>query len=202
MSARIGTIGDTINHGIEGLRFYIGNQEGNNWYNPPKSYALLEYRWVLDNIAIKGRRVMDVGAHHGHYAVVFRGASRLVCVEPVAENVAILKQNMTLNNVAYEIAQVRVGYDNLPGLMPDAQVVKLDIEGDEFKALPGAIDLMPDVTDWIVECHPGRGNPNIITNAFIERGFEVLKVYIDRMCVDVYKPEVWNRHGTIIARKL
>lgn len=195
-------VGEIIEHGIKALRFYIGNAQGDAWYNPPKDYALLEYRWVLDNIPIAGKRIIDAGAHHGHYAVVFKGASKLLCVEPVAENIAILEKNMALNGVDYEIAKVMIGKNNLPGLMPDAQVVKMDIEGDEFKALPGAIVQMPEVADWIVEIHPTRGNPNKITDAFIECGFEVLKVDINLMKVIAYKHETWNRHGTIIARRL
>lgn len=194
-------IGETIPHGIKGLRFYIGNHQGDAWYNPPKPYALLEYRWVLDNIAIEGKRIIDAGAHHGHYAVIFKGASKLLCIEPVAENIAILEKNMALNHVPCEIAKVFIKNGNLPPLMPDAQIVKMDIEGSEFKALPGAIDEMPEVKDWIVECHPKSGNPNTIVNAFLERGFEVLKVYSDKMTVDYYTPETWHRHGTIIARR-
>ncbi len=190
-----------IKHGIGNIQFYIGNQEGKSWYDPPKPYALLEYQWVLDNIEIEGKRIMDVGAHHGHYAVIFNGASKLLCIEPVAGNIAILKKNIELNRLDCDIAKVMIGKNNLPALMPDAQIVKIDIEGDEFKALPDAIDKLPEVKDWIVEIHPKRGNPEIIVNAFKDRGFEIVKVYSSLMKVCEYKPEVWNRHGTIIARR-
>jgi hypothetical protein len=81
-------------------------------------------------------------------------------------------------------------------------VIKADIEGAEFAALPAAIDDMPTVKDWIVELHPTRGRPETIIQAFIERGFEVHYVNRQTAQVEPYQPgTVWKSHATVIARR-
>ena len=67
----------------------------------------------------------------------------------------------------------------LESLLPDATVVKLDIEGAEFALFPGQIDVMPTAHTWIVEIHPGKGRvPRMILDAFTARGFELW--WVDR----------------------
>lgn len=81
-------------------------------------------------------------------------------------------------------------------------VVKIDIEGSEFAILPQEIDDLPSVHTWIVEIHPNAGDPNTIAQAFVERGFELLKVDRERMVVRPYVlGERWLTHATLIARR-
>jgi hypothetical protein len=66
---------------VEGIRgrFFIGTPQAEEWYDPIKPYAKLEYEWVIKNVLLRGQKIVDVGAHHGHYALVFNriGAPRL-----------------------------------------------------------------------------------------------------------------------------
>ena len=58
--------------------------------------------------------------------------------------------------------------------MPEATVIKLDVEGAEFDVVPAQIDDLPRARVWIVEIHSGRGkDPNLILGAFRERAFEL-----------------------------
>ena len=76
-----------IDHGIEGLKFLVGSQEGKEWYDPIKPYTLLEYQWVLDNVPMDGM-VLDCGAHHGHYSIVFaKKALSVKAIDPYFHNI-------------------------------------------------------------------------------------------------------------------
>jgi FkbM family methyltransferase len=214
-----------IEHGIDNFRFLVATQEGEDWYNPMKPYTLLEYQWVMDNVDLKDRLVLDCGGHHGHYAMILGRDGILAIVEPVLENARIIKKNMELNAIAYDIvfgavagwagnrnfdmrsngrfdlnAKGIVPCQTLSQIMPNAQVIKLDVEGAEFEILPDAISDMPCCDTWIVEVHPHAGDPNSIAKAFIDREFEVLKVDREQMKVVPYVFGHWPTHATIIAR--
>ena len=187
---------------LNGCRFLVGNAEGKAWYDPINPFAQLEYDWVLENIEIKGKRVVDVGAHHGHYALLFKDAAELVCIEPVGDNASILKHNLEINGIQATIKLYVIAHGNLQAVAGEMDIVKMDIEGAEFAALPAAIDDMPTVKDWIVELHPTRGRPETIIQAFIERGFEVH--YVNRQTAQVEPDQpgtVWKSHATVIARR-
>ena len=59
-------------HGIGDLRFFFATQEAVNWYEPLKPYTLLEYEWVVENVDVMDKNVIDAGCHHGNYAMVFK----------------------------------------------------------------------------------------------------------------------------------
>ena len=60
-------------------------------------------------------------------------------------------------------------------LVPDATIVKLDIEGHEYEVLPGALEAMPKVRAWLLELHSVEGHPLEATLAnLIERGYTLL----------------------------
>ena len=60
-------------------------------------------------------------------------------------------------------------------LVPDASVVKLDIEGHEYEVLPGALEAMPGVKAWLLELHGVEGHPLEATLALlVEHGFTLL----------------------------
>lgn len=47
----------------------------------------------------------------------------------------------------------------LVSVVPDATVVKLDIEGHEYEVLDDSLDAMPDVAAWALELHMVTGRP-------------------------------------------
>lgn len=182
------------------FRFYVGSLQASNWYDPPKPHTMTEYSWVLQNIEFAGKEVLDVGAHHGHYSLVFAMSqpppSRLVAVEPSPANTALIEVNAALNRAQIEIRRaavsasrgksrilsrsnsrifggggVEVDTFTLSEILPSASVVKLDIEGMEFDILPDEIDRMPSTQSWIVEVHPAYGDPNRLASEFLSRDF-------------------------------
>lgn len=211
--------------GIRDFKFLVNSQEGRDWYDPIKPYTQLEYEWVLKNVLIDGRRVIDAGGHHGHYATIFKG-SNLVIVEPFYHNLQTTWKNMELNGIEYRYVMGVVGkrhemrnfyltsnghLDDSSGttvecfklceVEHDANIVKLDVEGAEFEILPDQIDDLPYCDTWIIEIHPAHGDPNDIANAFDVRGFELLKVNREKMIVEPYQYDDWQTHATLIARK-
>jgi len=211
--------------GVRDFKFLVCTDEARAWYDPIKPYTKLEYQWVLDNLLIDGRRVIDAGGHHGHYSIIFKGA-HLTIVEPFYHNLQIIWKNMELNGIEYRYEMGVVGrnrglrnfhltsngyFDNDSGTQVecfklceidhDANIVKLDVEGAEFEILPRQIDDLPYCDTWIIEIHPSHGNPDDIANAFDVRGFELLKVNRKKMIVEPYQYDDWPTHATLIARK-
>ena len=215
----------TAQHGINGLRFHYSTQEAVDWYYPLKPYTLIEYEWVRKHVRIYRSRIIDAGCHHGNYSVLFGGHRGLFCVDANPRNCDITDINLRLNGITGEVLNCavwnydgevlfngasngRVGVGNpvrackLSTICELAEVVKLDVEGSEFKILPDAIDEMKLVHTWIVEVHPTDGDPHALTMQFVNRGWEVLKVDRNIMGVVPYADSTaWTSHATIIARR-
>ena len=191
-----------MKHGVDDLEFECFTQEAKDWYSPLKSYTLLEYQWVRDNVYLdENTIVIDAGCHHGNYSVVFKPAY-VIAVDKNLEYLDYAVQNMRLNNIDYLAICRTLGEE---GVLPEpaVSIYKVDIEGDEFKLFPHEIDNFPNVKTWIVEVHPKYGNPEIIANYFIERNFTLLKVDRDILQIRKYiQDEKWNGHATLIARKM
>lgn len=183
------------------FRFFIGTRQAHQWYNPINKYALTEYQWVLENIPLKGQAILDAGAHHGHYSVIFcvgsQNSAEIIAVDPIASNCDLVLVNSMLNGGSVAIETCVVGATNnsirflpqsngyivtqgglvlpaktLPELMPHANVVKLDIEGAEFDVLPVQIDSLPKIHTWIVEIHPDdRRKPETLIDLFRKRDY-------------------------------
>lgn len=204
-------------HGIDGLQFFYGNQEAADWYDPIKPYVRLEYEWVLANVNIKGAQVLDGGAHHGHYSILFKEAATIVCVEPVPENCALLALNLQQNGVqharivpgALHPARATLIYNGAmvecyppAEVLPEATIVKLDIEGAEYSVFPLALATMPAVRTWLVECHPTHGDPDAIARLMWQHGMKVWKVDRARMqVIDYLAGTAWQTHDTLIGKK-
>ncbi len=217
--------------GIE-AKFFYGTEQAKEWYDPLKPYAKLEYEWVLKNIKLENQNIIDGGSHHGQYSVVFglgaKGNCNLVSVDPVPMNCDLTTINMKLNDLPVNIEQCaisnqagEVSFSNqsngfiskrgsltvktkkLTDILPDANVVKLDIEGHEFNIFPQVIEEMTAVHSWIIEVHPHVGkDPNIIAGILAESGFEILWVNRDKNIVEKYQMGTkWNIHSTIFALK-
>jgi len=210
-----------------GRNFHVETQEAEDWYNPIKWYTLLEYEWVRDNVPLDGQRVLECGGHHGHYSLVLGGKNELVIVEPRPANAAVIEKNLSANNITARVVRGAVddkggrrmftGETNgrlsshglfevpcytLDELMPDAGIIKLDIEGGEYAILPGAIDSMTKAHTWIIELHPQFGNPNPICSEFLKHGYNAVKVCREHHQVEPYDPlEYWDIHSTVIFRR-
>jgi len=189
-------------HGVSRLQFKYFNDQAVQWYDPLKSYTKLEYDWVVDNINLNAKVVFDVGAHHGNYAVVFKGAKSIVCFDMEAEFENYISSNLKLNKIAnYEIhiatLSDKLVASSLTDLKPD--IYKIDIEGSEFQVLPLELELNPQVTYWIIEIHPRDGIDNLI-KLFINKEYKILKVDRENLVVrDYIIGEPWKSHATVIA---
>jgi hypothetical protein len=188
-------------HGIPGLQFHFFNQEARDWYDPLKVYTLLEYEWVRDNCKLDGATVIDAGCHHGNYAIVFKPAF-VIAVDNVMSNCNFAKSNMALNGVDGVAIFQTLGAE---GVRTNKRptIYKCDIEGSEFQLFPAELKQFPSVRTWIIEIHPGHGDPNKLAGMFADAGFDLLKVCRDSLTVRPYKlGEKWATHATLIARKV
>lgn len=190
-------------HGIKDLKFKFANQEAIDWYLPLKPYTKLEYEWVLANVPFENEIVADVGSHHGNYAIIFKGAKEVICIDINKENCKICEQNLLLNDVTGQVIHGKIeatrGFNYFTAKLP--VVYKMDIEGYEFDVFPMELINNPQVHTWILEIHPSVGrDPNKIIDMF--EGFEILKVDRELLKVVPYNREgKWKSHATVIARK-
>jgi FkbM family methyltransferase len=212
------------------MRFLFATPEAQAWYDPIKPYAQLEYEWIAANLDLSSETVVDVGTHHGHYALVLAsmGAKRLVCVDAVESNCAIAEANLALNGFdpvvrhcaitarngkvqftadsngrVVERGVIEVNGVTLPALEPRATVVKLDVEGEEFKILPEQLDHMPHAHTWIVEVHPWKTRDPHKLMPILEERFDVSWINRATMAVERYEGSNadWSTHATVICRR-
>lgn len=220
----------TCHLGTIEFRFFIGTAQAGEWYDPISQFSRLEYNWLIDNVDLNGQKIIDGGSHHGHYSVFLGTAapdSEIVSVDPITMNLALTEVNMRLNGLVPRLERCvisntddSVRFENvsngrivslggstvpsrrLPMIMPDATVVKLDIEGTEFTVLPHQIDRMASVHTWIVEIHARAGNPRDLISIFKDRGFRIDWVNRERKIIEPYQAnaEFKSHHTTIFAR--
>jgi FkbM family methyltransferase len=190
------------------LRFFYGTPQAAEWYDPLQPHTRIELEWLARHVAGRREKIVDAGAYHGLYTLVLAKAadpaSEVVAVDPVTSNCALIEVNLALNDLHARIEGCAISAEagevsfasgscgrivpqggtvrpsrRLEAVLPDATVVKLDIEGTEFALFPGQIDVLPTAHTWIVEIHPGKGrDPRMILDAFTARGFELW--WVDR----------------------
>jgi FkbM family methyltransferase len=190
------------------LRFFYGTPQAADWYDPLQAHTRIELEWLAGHVASRPEKIIDAGAYHGLYTLVLAKAadpaSEVIAVDPVTSNCALIEVNLALNGLHARIEECAISDRDgevsfatgscgrivarggairsarrLESLLPDATVVKLDIEGTEFALFPGQIDRLPAVHTWIVEIHPGTGHdPKVILDGFTERGFDLW--WVDR----------------------
>ena len=219
---------------IQGIqsRFFFATSQASEWYDPLKPYAKLEYEWVIQNIPLKNQAIIDAGAHHGQYSVVFalgaEHASQLISVDPHPMNCLLTEINLLLNQAKPQIEQsavagksgtvhfadesngriiqnggMVVNAKTLSQILPNVNVIKLDVEGAEFEIIPQSIAELNAVHTWIVEIHPqGNAHPDTIIKEFWDRDYKVLYINRNTNSVEPYKRStIWNIHSTIFASK-
>lgn len=211
-------------------RFLLATPEAEQWYAPAKAHATLEYEWVAWHVDLCDEVVLDVGSHHGHYALVLGSMlpRKLICVDAVESNCAITKANLALNGMADDVRHLavstregfveftgdsngrvvergvhRVPSARLPSIAPDATVIKLDIEGEEFRVLPDQMDELPGVHTWIIEIHPWTTrDPLKLMPLLLARFDDVRWVNKAAMRVEPYPADAdWSGHTTVICRR-
>ena len=165
--------------------------------------ALEQQHWYRQHIPLSQQVIVDVGAHVGALSQFFwdagQGTSRVVSIEPLAENVAQIRDRIRRAGaadwtvhacaVSDREGQARLQAQRLPTggwnsvlwnrpgpgargvsirsapmqrlstLVPDATVVKLDIEGHEYAVLEDALPSLPSVHTWALELHHVAGQP-------------------------------------------
>jgi FkbM family methyltransferase len=82
---------------------------------------------------------------------------------------------------------IEIACRTLEGLVPDATVVKVDVEGHEWAFLPQAITALDRVKVWALELHAVDDHPlEGLLGLLADRGFELLSAGHRRD-----RPEVW-----------
>jgi FkbM family methyltransferase len=212
------------------LRFFYGTPQAAEWYDPLQPHTRVELEWVAGHVAGRRERIVDAGAYHGLYTLVLAKAadpaSEVVAVDPVPSNAALIEVNLALNALRARIEACAISDQDgkvsfasgscgrivprgknvrparrLETILPDATVVKLDIEGTEFALFPEQLERLPTAHTWIVEIHPAGGrDPRVILDAFTERGFELWWVDRSGRRVERYPRDApWQTRTSLIA---
>jgi FkbM family methyltransferase len=211
------------------IRFFYATAQAANWYDPLKEKNRRELEWLVQHIEPEGQKILDAGAYHGVYTTVFAKAAGargdVVAVDPVPGNAAVIEVNLAINglrgrieNCAIAMVDGEVGFSadscgrivarggirrrsrRLRSILPDATIVKLDIEGAEYEVVPAQIDELPAARVWIVEIHPVRGrDPATVLDAFRTRPFDLWWGHPASGRIEAYAGEPWNARTTLIA---
>ena len=211
------------------IRFFYATAQAASWYDPLKEKNRRELEWLIANIAPESQKIIDAGAYHGLYTTVFAKAAgalgEVVAVDPVSSNVAVIEVNLAINGLRGRIESCVVSNTEgevrfspascghiinrggisrpsrrLRSIMPEATVVKLDIEGAEFEVVPAQIDELPAARIWIVEIHPGRGrDPLAILDTFRTRPFDLWWGHPVSGQMERYAGEPWTTRSTLVA---
>jgi FkbM family methyltransferase len=216
---------------IEGcpIRFFYATAQAASWYDPLKEKNRREIEWLIANIAPEGQKIIDAGAYHGLYCVVFAKAAgergEVVAVDPVPSNQAVIEVNLAINGLRSRIegcvvsntdgaigfskrscghivphGGIRLPSRRLSSILPGATIVKLDIEGAEFEVVPAQIDDLPHARVWIVEIHPRRDrNPDLVLDAFRARPFDLWWGDPATGQIERYRAQAWRNRATLIA---
>lgn len=154
-----------------------------------------QQRWYRENILLKNQVIVDLGANVGALSQFFweasEGTGRLISVEPLVQNVAVIRDRIkragasawTVEECAASSVEgtVMIGAFRLPEggwngvigsaqgvpvparrlsrFVPDATVVKVDIEGHEYEVLDEALPQLKFVHTWALELHMVSGRP-------------------------------------------
>jgi FkbM family methyltransferase len=86
----------------EQCSFYIGNPAGKSWYSNRKDPSI-EMQFVKNELIHPGDVAIECGAHHGAASILLSrwigDSGKVIVVEPMPDNVAILRRNIELNDL-------------------------------------------------------------------------------------------------------
>ena len=186
------------------IRFFVATAQSANWYHPMKPSNRAELEWLIANLDLESAKIIDAGAYHGLYTSAFAKAAGpnglVIAVDPVGSNCAVIEANLALNGLPCNIENCAIsnsdgevsfskgscghilasGNNRVPArrfrdIAPDADIVKCDIEGEEFSVIPEQIDEMTNVRAWVLEIHPGANrDTRSLVETFASRGHRLL----------------------------
>lgn len=168
-------------------------------------------RWYAENVPLRGQVVADVGANVGRLSQFFwdasGGTSRVVSIEPLAENVERIRERIRAagtdrwtveacaassrkGQVALSLFRTPQGEWNsmvtarkstrkvpcrpLSAIVPDATVVKIDIEGHEYAVIEESLPRLAQAHTWALELHMVPGRPlQLALGAFMAHGYRL-----------------------------
>jgi FkbM family methyltransferase len=200
----------------EKYQFYIGSVTGKSWYSN-KTDASYEMTFVRNELIKSGGVVIECGAHHGAQSILLSrwvgSNGKVIVVEPMPENVAILKRNVALNGLTNVVvvekaagstcghlsmrAASNAAVSPMPGRNNTIQVesITLDKLADDLKVVPTFIKI--DVEGYEYQILEGsKSILSMIPAVFVEvhtltlprygKRFEDLWRLIDPNLYDIY----------------
>lgn len=134
-----------------------------DWQAILETFLLRQYKAIMPQ---PGWLVLDIGASIGDYAIwVRRNGARVIAYESDRFCYPALRQNA--QRFGFEVEEMRVScLDSLP----NADLVKVDIEGGEF-----------DLQGWmrfpriIMEYHEPYGDSRVLENSFRNWGYNAVR---------------------------
>jgi len=157
------------------------------------SFAIHEKPVSLFLKTIKGHVFVDVGANYGYYSMLLHGNfEKIYAFEPILSIFKELKGNLekfdsvecirkAVSNVDGQ--SVELSYHSshgfaetvtLASFFPNTEIdlIKVDVEGAEWRVLEGAEPILERIKSWVVELHdPSRKEE--LENGFVSRGYSV-----------------------------
>ena len=86
----------------EKYQFYIGSATGKSWYSSHTDVSI-EMSFLKREIIKPGDVVIECGAHHGAQTILLSrwvgSEGKVIVIEPIPENIAILERNVKLNEL-------------------------------------------------------------------------------------------------------
>lgn len=220
----------TLPLGEPPLRVLIGTPQAADWYDPLQPHTLAEFAWITRHLAGRREKIVDAGAYHGLYTLVFARAaaeeSEIVAIDPVSSNCALIEVNLALNGLRARIEPVAISdldgqvrfsggscgrivahggsrhtAKRLASILPDATVVKLDVEGAEFSIFPRVLDELANVHTWLVEIHPEKGRDCAkLLDLFRTRGYQLSWLNRSKARVEPWPDgAAWTERTSLIA---
>ena len=104
--------------GDPALRFFHATSQSVDWYEPLGAHLVAEFQWVQQHLRGRSENIVDAGAFHGLYAMVMANAaapgSRVVAIDPVKSNCAVMEVNFALNGLTIDIENAAVSLRDEP----------------------------------------------------------------------------------------
>jgi len=140
-----------------------------------------------------GHVFLDVGANYGYYSMLLRGNfEKIYAFEPIPSIFKELESNLekfddvkcirkAVSNVDGQIVELSYHGSHgsaetvtLASFFPNTEIdlVKVDVEGEEWKVLEGAEPILKRIKSWVVELHDPRRKEEL-ENWFVSRGYSV-----------------------------
>jgi len=140
-----------------------------------------------------GHVFVDIGANYGYYSILLRGNfEKIYAFEPIPSIFKELESNLekfdnvecirkAVSNVDEQLVELSYhgghGFAEtvtLASFFPNMEIdlIKVDVEGEEWKVLEGAEPILERIKSWVVELHdPSRKEE--LENWFVSRGYSV-----------------------------